>query len=64
MTGRRKGMPTDKTWTMNCILAGTKAAKMIEEGREAVAHNCLMDLTPEFTPEDVEYLLNRIKSGS
>lgn len=56
-------MPTNKTWTMNCILTGAKVAKLLQEGKEDEARQVLSELTSEFEPQDVSYLLFRLKGG-
>ncbi len=58
-------MPTAKAWTMNCVLAGVKAARLIDAGDEAEAQRWLTNLSSELDPvTDVPYLLMRIKDRS
>jgi len=54
-------MPTDKTWAMNCVLVGARVAKLLQGDKEADARELLRGLTSEFKPEDVEYLLKRLR---
>ena len=52
-------MPTDKAWTMNCVLAGAKAIKLAEENPWE-AKQSLRNLTSEFDEDDLIYLLQRL----
>lgn len=57
-------MPTSKTWAMNCVLCGARLAKLLAEGKDAEAREMIASLTSEFEPQDVDYLLMRLKSAS
>ena len=50
-----------KTWTMNCVLLGAKVRKLLDEGKEDEARQHLKELTSEFEPEDIDYLLFRLR---
>ncbi|MBA7599364.1 hypothetical protein ES703_06396 [subsurface metagenome] len=52
----------DKQWTMNCILAGAEVADLLLAGEEQRAREVLTNLTSELKPEDVDYLLQRLKT--
>lgn len=52
----------DKQWTMNCILAGAKVADLLLTGDEVKAREVLVNLTSELKPEDIEYLIHRLKA--
>jgi len=54
-------MPTDKAWTMNCVMAGVIAARLIGEGKEEEAREWLTTLTSTLEFTDVDYLLSRIR---
>jgi len=54
-------MPTGKLWTMNCVLAGAKVQRMLDKGEEEAVRNYLRNLTSELEPQDVEYLIMRLK---
>lgn len=53
---------SDKQWTMNCVLTGAKVADLLLIGEEQHAREVLTNLTSELKPEDVEYLLKRLKT--
>ena len=53
-------MPTGKAWTMNCVLLGATVKTLLDEGKEDTAREHLKELTPEFDPKDVEYLIFRL----
>ena len=50
-----------KTWAMNCVLAGARAIKFLQLGREDEAKELLKNLTSEFQPEDIGYLIFRLR---
>jgi len=54
-------MPTSNSWTMNCVIAGAKVCKLVQELKLLEARELLADLTSELTPLEVDYLLNRVK---
>lgn len=47
--------------TMNCVIAGAKVAKLLTEGKPAEARTLLAELTSLLEPNEVDYLLNRVK---
>ena len=53
-------MPTDKAWTMNCVLAGANVQRMLDKGEEAV-RDYIRNLSSELEPVDIEYLMRRLK---
>ncbi len=55
---------SDPAWTMNCVLAGAKADRLLKEGKEKEARTLLQELSSELTPSNVEYLLFRLKEGN
>lgn len=57
-------MPNGKAWAMNCVLLGAKVEKFLQEDKEDEAREQLRQLTSEFKPEDVDYLLFRLKEGA
>ena len=52
---------SDKTWAMNCVLAGVETAIFMRQGHPDIAREKLATLTLELTPEDVEYLMKGIQ---
>ena len=52
----------DEQWTMNCILAGAMISKLLEQGKEEDVRGYLENLTSELTPEDINYLIFRLKT--
>ena len=54
-------MPHDKTWTMNCVLVGAKTMEFLLEGNESRARVELRQLTSALQPEDINYLIARLK---
>lgn len=54
-------MPTNKQWTMNCILTGAGVYRQLLRGQTDVARLILTNLTSELEPNEIDYLLNRIK---
>lgn len=54
-------MPTSKAWVMNCVLAGAQAFALLHQGKEAEARAVILNLTSEFDPEDVEFIIRRLK---
>ena len=57
-------MPTGNSWTMNCVIAGATVCKLIQELKLKEARELLAGLTSELTPNEVDYLLNRVKEAS
>ena len=51
----------NRTWIMNCVLCGARVAQLLREGKEDKARQVLSELTSEFEPQDVSYLLFRLK---
>lgn len=49
----------DKQWTMNCILAGVEAGRLLKEHKLQGATDYLTSLTSELTTADIEYLITR-----
>ena len=54
-------MPNSNSWTMNCVLVGVKACKLVQAVKLVEARELLAGLTSELTPNEVDYLLNRVK---
>ena len=54
-------MSNSNSWTMNCVLAGAKAIKLVQALKLVEARELLAELTSELTPNEVDYLLNRVK---
>jgi len=51
----------NKTQAMNCVLAGAGAMWRLQQDDEDTARMILEQLTSEFEPEDINYLLFRLK---
>ena len=51
---------SEKTWTINCCLAGAHALIALQRGEKETAHRILRELTSELTDMDVDYLLTRL----
>jgi len=49
-----------KAWTMNCILAGGTAMKLILEGKTEEAKRILRKLTSELSGDDIDYIFFRL----
>ena len=54
-------MRASKIWAMNCVLAGAQAFALLHQGKEPDARELIQNLTSEFKPEDVEYIIFRLK---
>ena len=55
-------MQTNQPWTMKCILVGAEAIYLLRQGRETEAKEKLKNLTSEFEPSDIDYLLMRLRN--
>ena len=54
-------MSSIKVWTLNSLLAGAQAFALLLQGKETDAREILKNLTSQFEPEDVEYIVRRLK---
>lgn len=54
-------MPSDKAWTMNCILTGANAMRLLLLEKPQDAQGWLSRLTTELEQIDIDYLMNRLK---
>jgi len=54
-------LPEDKQWTINCILAGAEVFNLLIADKVEEAEDKIRNLTSEFTPEDVRYLMFHLK---
>ena len=54
-------MPTPKAKAMNFVLAGAQAFALLHQGKESDARELIRNLYSEFKPEDVEYIIRRLK---
>lgn len=52
---------SDNPWIMNCVLAGARALLLLQQGRVDRAAGLLKELSSELRPEDVSYLIRRLR---
>lgn len=50
-----------KLWAMNCILCGAEVFDLLIADKEEEAEEKIRNLTSEFEPNDIKYLMFRLK---